>query len=179
MKRLMLCLVGRTCAGKTTLAVELTHDCGFNMVKSYTTRKPRDGEIETVMSNFNPYVFGESKDHIFICEKLADELMHTRHIVAYTEINGNKYFVTREYLLNDTYGNLVYVVDPRGVEMLKQTCADDFDIVVLYLTASQKELQRRYKLRGVERGRIEAEDAEFTEFEQSKQYDWLLTYGGK
>lgn len=179
MKRLMLCLVGRTCAGKTTLAVKLTRNCDFNMVRSYTTRKPRDTERISARWMCGGEWVTRSDDHIFISEELAQKMLNTEHIVAYTEINGNKYFVTKEYLLNDTYGNLVYVVDPRGVEMLKQTCADDFDIVVLYLTASQKELQRRYKLRGVERGRIEAEAEEFTEFEQSKNYDWLLTYGGK
>ena len=90
----LVLLVGKSGAGKTTLENRLVKNFGFHGTKSYTTRPKR---------------FEGEDSHIFISE---DEFNALENKVAYTEFNGYKYCATKEQLDNAS----VYVVDPDGVE---------------------------------------------------------------
>ena len=75
---------------------------GLVPVKSYATRQPRPGETS------------ENSDHIFISEE--DVAGYENDMVAYTEINGAKFFVTHEILDKSD----IYVIDPVGNQVLAE-----------------------------------------------------------
>lgn len=82
MSKKIFCIIGRTSSGKTSLAKEVAKQLNLKVVKSYTTRPLRPGETES------------ESDHYFISEK--DYPKYKNDIVAYTEINGYRYFTTEK-----------------------------------------------------------------------------------
>ena len=106
---ILVLLVGRSGSGKTTLEKMLV-EIGFKSVKSYTTR-PRRTEDED--------------NHTFVSKEEFDALENK---IAYTNFNGYEYCATKEQLDNAT----VYVIDPAGVEYLKQS-GYDRELFIVYL----------------------------------------------
>ena len=49
----MIILVGESASGKSTIEKILTEKYGYKKTISYTTRQPRDGEINGVNYHFN------------------------------------------------------------------------------------------------------------------------------
>lgn len=97
MSKKLFCIIGRTSSGKTSLTKEVAKQLNLKVVKSYTTRPIRPGEIE------------EESDHYFISED--DYPKYQRDIIAYTEINGYRYFATKKELDKSD----IYVIDPKGL----------------------------------------------------------------
>lgn len=120
----LVLLVGKSGAGKTTLENRLVKNFGFRGTKSYTTRPRR---------------FEGEDSHIFISEEEFDTLENK---VAYTEFNGYKYCATKEQLDNAS----VYVVDPDGVETLMKNYDRNFFIV--FLDVNKQLCEKRMKERG-------------------------------
>jgi guanylate kinase len=56
----LYCIIGRTASGKSTITRLATEKLKMNVLKSYTTRKPRKGET------------AKNSDHIFILPKDVD-----------------------------------------------------------------------------------------------------------
>ena len=96
MGKKLFCIMGRTSTGKSTLTKEVAKQLNLKVVKSYTTRPLRPGETE------------EESDHCFISED--DYPKYKTIIIAYTEINGHRYFATRQELEQ----SVLYVIDPKG-----------------------------------------------------------------
>lgn len=120
----LVLLVGKSGAGKTTLENRLVKNFGFRGTKSYTTRPRR---------------FEGEDSHIFISE---EEFNALENKVAYTEFNGYKYCATKEQLDNAS----VYVVDPDGVETLMKNYDRNFFIV--FLDVNKQLCEKRMKERG-------------------------------
>lgn len=120
----LVLLVGKSGAGKTTLENRLVKNFGFRGTKSYTTRPRR---------------FEGEDSHIFISE---EEFNALENKVAYTEFNGYKYCATKEQLDNAS----VYVVDPDGVEALMKNYDRNFFIV--FLDVNRQLCEKRIKERG-------------------------------
>ena len=107
MKKFLL-LVGKSGAGKDSVASELVARYGVKQLQSYTTRPKRSPEENC---------------HIFV-KCLPNEKM-----VAYTKFNGFEYCATeRQVDEND-----VYIVDPDGVLYFMEQYHGDKDPVVVYL----------------------------------------------
>lgn len=123
-------VIGRTASGKTYLAHKAAEKLGMRVVKSFTTRPPRPGEEE-------------KSDHYFVDNK-ENNINEKDNIVAYTEINGYKYWTTKDELDRCD----IYVIDPNGVEYLKKQCSDDYVFVEIYVDAPKKIRKRRYISRG-------------------------------
>lgn len=97
MKDKILCIVGRSGSGKTTIAEKLEKR-GFVAVQSYTTRKPR---------------FEGERGHTFVSDEEFNKL---KNILAYNEYNGARYCTTMSQIDNSD----VYVVDIPGLKMLQE-----------------------------------------------------------
>lgn len=116
MKDKIICLIGESGSGKSTIA-QLLRARGFNYIESYTTRTPR---------------YANEKGHIFvdIAEMNRHELDGTIKIIAKNNYNGNYYWA-----LNTQYKNKgisIYVIDPVGIDALRKE-APDAEIYGLYL----------------------------------------------
>lgn len=159
MKKLF-CIMGRTCSGKTTLAKTVAASFNMNVLRSYTTRPKRDGE--------NEY----SSDHIFISE---DEVkLFKGKMAAYTEINGYKYFVTKDMVLESD----IYVIDPNGYKMLTEYVKEKglkIELIPIYIDVDVADQERRYRARGNTREqfweRYKSEAEQFSKFEEEMN-DW-------
>lgn len=147
--------MGRTCAGKTSLAKAVAKSLNMKVVKSYTTRPMREGENE------------HNSDHIFISD---DEVkLFQGKIAAYTEINGYKYFVTKDMVMNSD----IYVVDPNGYKMLTEYVKRKelkIELIPIYIDVDVADQERRYRARGNTREqfweRYKSEAEQFSKFEK-------------
>lgn len=154
MKKLF-CIMGRTCAGKTSLAKAVAESLNMKVVKSYTTRPMREGENE------------HNSDHIFISD---DEVkLFQGKIAAYTEINGYKYFVTKDMIMNSD----IYVIDPDGYKMLTEYVKRKelkIELIPIYIDVDVNDQERRYRARGNTREqfweRYKSEAEQFSKFEK-------------
>lgn len=159
MKKLF-CIMGRTCAGKTSLAKTVAESLNMKVVKSYTTRPMREGESE------------HTSDHIFVSD---DEVkLFQGKIAAYTEINGYKYFVTKDMIMNSD----IYVIDPDGYKMLTEYVKRKelkIELIPIYIDVDVADQESRYRARGNTREqfweRYKSEAEQFSKFEEEMN-DW-------
>lgn len=125
MKNKILCIIGRSGSGKTTIAEKLEKR-GFTAVQSYTTRKPR---------------FEGERGHTFVTDEEFDKL---ENILAYNEYNGARYCTTMEQIDNSD----VYVVDIPGLKMLREKYHGLKRIVAAGLMVSEGVARDRMLSRG-------------------------------
>lgn len=150
MDKKLYCILGRSASGKTSIAREACKRLNIQMVKSYTTRKPRQSE-------------SEESDHIFI----APEQVAQYTPIAYTKIGETEYFVTEAELADGD----VYVIDPKGLEYLENHLPPNYSLEVIYILLDRDTSAKR----ALERGdnpdewicRYDAENDQFETFEQS------------
>lgn len=154
----LFCIVGRTASGKDSLTSSVIDELNLKQVISYTTRPKRINEENT---------------HIFIEEKEFEN--YKNDIVAYTEINGYKYFCTKEQLLESD----IYIIDPNGVDYLKKQNLG-LKLITIYVnvdydTRYQRAINNRKDDVEVFIKRNLSENAQFENFEKNRLYDYMVT----
>ena len=91
-KKRLIVVSGKSSSGKDTITnLAMTTDVYFDNcfhielkpIVSYSTRPPRYSEVN-------------GREHYFISDKEADELLETKDVIAYTKIGNYRYFVTEE-----------------------------------------------------------------------------------
>lgn len=122
----IFCLVGKSGSGKTTIANKLFDQYGYTQIASYTTRPPRT-ENDT--------------DHVFVSQEVYDNLSDK---VAFTHFGDYDYCATKEQVDN---ANL-YVIDPFGLEQLKQLYNGDKKIKSIYIHTPMEICLDRMRRRG-------------------------------
>lgn len=128
----MIIILGKTCSGKSTIQKELIR-IGFEPLVTYTTRPPRDGEINGVDYNFM------SEDEFL--EKVKNE--EFAEYTYYETLFGRWYYGS---LKKDITSNKVVVLNPSGLYQLKNDT--NLDITSVYIDVNNKVLRRRLKSRG-------------------------------
>ena len=107
---MLYCIIGPSGCGKSTVVSEL-NKLGYKSPDSYTTRPPR---------------YPGEGGHTYITIEEFDKLVNK---VAYTHFNGYDYCVTGE--MHD--GCDFYIVDPAGIETLKENGYKNFKVIGLDL----------------------------------------------
>lgn len=126
----ILCIVGESGTGKTLASLHLKYKCDANVICSYTTRPPRDTEVE-------------GRDHHFI-----DIIPPKDELLAYAEFGMYKYYATKAQV----YGPCtVYVIDEQGIRDLMERHGDEYEIYSVYLVRDKK-LRRE---RGITKERMQ------------------------
>lgn len=129
----MICLLGKCCTGKTTVLNELVK-LGYKPIVSYTTRRPRPGELEGITYNYvSDKEFESMKEMGFFAET-----------TAYEVYNGEiwKYGTAK----CDLTGDKVIISNPEGVKNLRRN--KEIDMKVFLLLASNGEIWNRLRQRG-------------------------------
>lgn len=132
-EHVLICLMGRTASGKDTLANKLCERAGLRQIISYTTRERRVNEGDT---------------HIFISDEEYQSLEDSGQIAAFTQIGPYKYCCT----INQLYENDVYVIDPLGVQHLRDLDLPNLRLVTIYVnTPDDIRKERALSKRGDDR----------------------------
>ena len=147
MNNKILCIVGESGAGKTLASLHLQNKLGANVICSYTTRPPRETEVE-------------GREHHFI-----NLVPDPNELLAYTTFGGYEYYALKTQVFGDC---TVYVVDEEGLKNLKLEHGEEYRIFSVYMTRAWSKRRRS----GVTKNRLER-DFNREKLDLS-EYDWLI-----
>lgn len=123
----IVCVVGPSGCGKTTMARFIEKALGIPMLVSYTTRPKREGEIEGV-------------DHHFVTEA---EMPPQDQMLAYTNFGGYHYWMPFSEIPYEHPGICTYVIDEKGLQMLKEKYSDQFGILSILIKRDRALLEKQ------------------------------------
>ena len=160
-EHVLLCLMGRTASGKDTLANKLCERTGLKQIISYTTRERRVNEGNT---------------HIFISDAEYQALEDSGRIAAFTQIGPYKYCCTIDQL----YDNDVYVIDPEGVNHLRELNLPNLRLVTIFVNVpddirKDRALNKRRDDRLAFAKRDMAERDQFRSMLRNADFDYSIT----
>jgi guanylate kinase len=160
-KKTIICIVGRTSSGKDYISKRLSTILDYPLVVSHTTRPKRDNETNGV-------------EHWFDNKEEFDALIQNNTVIAYTKIGEYEYCA----LLEDIGDNAIYIIDPKGIEYLKQNFKDKIKLKIIYVYCDEYIRKARASTRSDFKDawekRNKDEDVQFTEFESNRQWDLLI-----
>ena len=116
MNNKILCIVGDSGAGKTLASLHLQNKLGANVICSFTTRPPRQTEVE-------------GREHHFI-----NIVPDPNELLAYASFGGWEYYALKTQVWGDC---TVYVVDEQGLLNLKEEHGDEYQIFSVYITRTR------------------------------------------
>ena len=137
----IICLVGASGSGKTTLAKELEKE-GYNIIHSYTTRKPRESEEwgHTFVKEFEKKYQNKHKTDTKSYFLVDGKKILLEEVIAYEMYQGNHYWATEEQYKG--LGTSIYVVTPNGAEQVQQN-TEDAEVTIIFLTCDTNTLKQR------------------------------------
>lgn len=143
----ILCIVGESGAGKTLASLHLQNKLGANVICSFTTRPPRETEVE-------------GREHHFI-----NIVPDPNEMLAYAHFGKYDYYALKTQVFGPC---TVYVVDEQGLINLKEEHGNEYQIYALYLKRSwSKRLHS-----GVPKKRLERDTGRLTLPEDT--YNWII-----
>lgn len=134
---LLVCFIGESGSGKSTIIDMLEKLDGYNYVRSYTTRNPR--------------YEGEDTHIFFPKEEFKEEIVYKEDIIAWTKFDGNYYWASKSQYRGK--GISLYAVDAKGFyDVLEATKEDDtVKVIGIYLKADEvTRFNRMKEERGIE-----------------------------
>lgn len=132
----MVTIIGKTCSGKNRIVNDLINNYGFNQIVTYTTRSPRNGEVNSETYHFiNTDDFMQKMKNGFFAEWKA-----------YTTTEGVWYYGTAMKDLEKADDKTVVILTPDGYRDIKGKV--DCRIVSIYLYANNATIKKRLMARG-------------------------------
>lgn len=136
----MLVLVGKSCVGKDTIQRILIEEYGMDKAVTYTTRPPRDGEINGV-------------DYHFISKDMFNALLSCGFFAECSKYNVASHETwyygscVKDYKNSD---NKIIILNPNGLRTVRE---NKIPVFVIEVTSSDSEIKKRQ----IDRGDDEAE----------------------
>lgn len=149
-------LVGKAASGKDHLRKKFESK-GFKYAVSYTTRPPREGEVD-------------GKDYIFISDETANKMVHDGLFYEYVYFNGWLYGTTNQQFYSDD----LFIMTPAGISHIKPE--DRLKSFIIYTDIEMSIRMTRLANRNMPGDsmdrRIKADELDFTNF---NDYDLRIT----
>ena len=159
-KHTLLCIMGESACGKDTLVNQLCERNNYSKLISYTTRPRRDNEGNT---------------HIFVDEDIYFRMREDGQIAAYTNINNVHYWSTIEQICESD----IYIIDPLGVQALKQLNIPNLRLVTIYINVPENIRKERAIQRGddmtIYRSRCLSERDQFRQLKRDANFDYAIS----
>lgn len=133
---MIICLLGYTCSGKSTIAKEIASKTDIELAVSYTTRPMRKGEVDGIDYNY-------VNDEFFIND--ADDFIETR---TYTVSDGSIWhygYHKDSFKLDNT--DYICIITPSGFYELQERYGKD-NVVPILLETPLNEISNRLIKRG-------------------------------
>jgi len=115
----IFCIVGPSGVGKTTAVEWCSRALGIGIVRSYTTRPMRPGEVDGI-------------DHIFVG---AEQVPSHDEMAAYTFFGGNHYWAT---FAQCTSADVFYVIDEKGLVELIEKIGQRAEVKKIYIEGARE-----------------------------------------
>ena len=125
---MIIVLLGASSSGKSTIEHELSTHHGFEKIISYTTRKPRENEVN-------------GKDYYFVDDDIFREVLSRDLFAEHDEYSQNRLYGTLKSDYID--GDKVVVLTPNGLRQLKNNLPNG-DIFTVLVEASLGTRVKRY-----------------------------------
>jgi guanylate kinase len=152
-------LVGRAASGKDYLRKKLEAQ-GFRYAVSYTTRPPREGEIDGV-------------DYIFISPTEAQEMIKNDEFYEYVEFNGWVYGTSRDQFDEDD----VFIMTPTGLSHVDEDSRKKS--FVIFIDIDEEIRRERMANRNMPGDSVDRRiEADRKDFENFTNYDIRITNPG-
>ena len=145
----MICLIGESASGKSTIAKEIVRNYKIRQVVTYTTRHKRKGEIDGL-------------DYHFISQKKFQDMIKENEFAEYASYNGWFYGTA----FDDCTDHCVIVITPHGLRSLKKN--QGLKIISFYIKTDR----RARLIRCLQRG-DDIEEAYRRSLSDSGQYDGI------
>lgn len=159
-KHTLLCIMGESACGKDTLVHQLCERNNLSQLISYTTRSCRNNEGNT---------------HIFVDEDTYYKMREEGQIAAYTNINNVHYWSTIDQICESD----IYIIDPLGVEVLKQLNIPNLRLVTIYINVPEDIRKERAIQRGdnmaTYRSRCLSERDQFRQLKRDANFDYAIS----
>lgn len=136
MKPIIFCIVGESGSGKTMVAEALEKYADIPLIQSYTDRPKR-----TPTEN----------GHTFLSKEEFD-LLKEEDMIARTEWSGYRYCC----LTSDVKPVNAYIIDCRGLEMLKEKYSEKYCIVSILIKRNKNQ-----RIKSVGRDRVDRDEGKF------------------
>ena len=120
-------LVGKAASGKDNLRKRFENQ-GFKYGVTYTTRPPREGEVD-------------GEDYYFITDSVANNMIDTNLFYEYVHFNGWIYGTP----ISEFYGSDLFIMTPKGVSKIKPE--DRKNAFIIYLDIDSETRLERLKYR--------------------------------
>ena len=147
----IMCIIGGSGCGKTLASLHLKYHKDANVICSFTTRPPRETEVE-------------GRDHHFI-----DIVPDRTELIAYAHFGGAYYYATKWQVFGPC---TVYVIDEKGLENLRKDFGDVYDIYTV-LIKRDKSLRRKS---GIDETRLRRDERRDL---KDEDYDYVIENNGK
>lgn len=149
-------LVGRAASGKDHIRKKL-EDRGFKYAVSYTTRPPREGEVD-------------GKDYIFISKEVAQKMIQNDEFYEYVEFNGWLYGTSRQQFETDD----VFIMTPTGLSHVDEVSRKQS--FVIFIDIAEDVRRQRMIARDMPGDSVERRlAADRLDFENFSNYDIRIT----
>jgi len=138
LKGLLIVISAPSGTGKTTLAHMLLKEFpNMEFSVSYTTRKPRPGEVN-------------GKDYFFVDRKTFEKMVEEGDFLEWAEVYGNLYGTSKTQVLKALHEgkDVLLDIDTQGALQVKKNFPEA--VLIFILPPSLKELERRLRSRGTD-----------------------------
>lgn len=148
---MIIVLIGASGTGKSTIEKEISQHYGFAKVISYTTRKPRENEVN-------------GKDYYFISNDEFDDMVKLGLFAEYDEYSQGRKYGT---LISDyADGDIVAVLTPNGLRQLRHNMPR-YEVYSILIKSSLGTRIKRYIDRiGVEKFNYDDKNEVFSRVER-------------
>lgn len=127
---MIIVLIGASGSGKSLIEKELAEKHGYEKIVSYTTRKPRQGEVNGI-------------DYHFISNEQFENALQQDLFAEYDEYSQKRLYgtVKSDYL---SKGNKVIVLTPNGYRQIKSQKYINDDVFAVLVTSNLGTRIKRY-----------------------------------
>lgn len=161
----LIIISGTTCAGKGTIINKLLKENqNLALSISYTTREPREGEIDGV-------------DYKFISRKEFEEKIKNNEFLEYAKVRYGQYFGTPKKEVEKLLKNgkdVLLEIDVQGAKQIKEMYPST--ILIFIVAPTMEEVKRRIIKRGKETNEqiIERFKTAYKELNEIPNYNYIV-----